>query len=501
MKRPRLAIASGNQLGAEAAAEVARAGGNAVDACLASAVMAWVAEPFFASLGGSGFIAVRTEAGGGVTVYDGNNAMPLNPPTERGTGITRVYLDYSNGMYTGVGGGSVATPGILAAVHRAWEDGGGIEWAALFEPAIRAARDGIRFPKTSAYYLSETWSQIWSRYPAARALFAPSGDPLTEQEVLVQGALAEALEAVAKKGPNIFYEDELGRELANAVAEDGGLMSLDDLRAYAPAIRAPVSTQAFGWKIESNPPPAVGGAVLTHMLALIDERALTDPVKRLRTIVAAEQGAVGYRDLHYADPGEVALALEGALARVRRKGAGAPSTTHSSAADSSGLVCSLTQSNGYGAGLVVHGIMLNNTLGEEELNPMGVHGLPPGSRCHSNMAPTIASGPRLTAGLGSPGADRITGAIAQTIMALAVDGLELDAAVAAPRVHVARRPEGRLLCYEPGLPGDRIEGYVQRPYDAIHMFFGGVQAASVTADGVVDAAHDPRRSGASALIA
>jgi gamma-glutamyltranspeptidase / glutathione hydrolase len=118
VKRPRLAVASGNQLGAEAAAEVARAGGNAADACLASAVMAWVAEPYFASLGGSGFIAVRTEAGG-VTVYDGNNAMPLSPPTERGTGIIRVYLDYSNGMYTGVGGGSVATPGILAAVHRA----------------------------------------------------------------------------------------------------------------------------------------------------------------------------------------------------------------------------------------------------------------------------------------------------------------------------------------------------------------------------------------------
>ena len=267
-----------------------------------------------------------------------------------------------------------------------------------------------------------------------------------------------------------------------------------------PEVRAPVSTEAFGWRIESNPPPAVGGAVLTHMLALIDERSLRDPVTRLRTIIAAEQGAVGYRDLHYADPGEVAMALEGALARASKRGAGAPSTTHSSAADSSGLVCSLTQSNGYGAGLVVHGILLNNTLGEEELNPMGVHGLPPGSRCHSNMAPTMASGPRLTAGLGSPGADRITGAIAQTIIALAVDGLALEAAVASPRVHVARRDEGPMLCYEPGLPGDLIQGYVQRPYDDIHMFFGGVQAASVTEAGEVDAAHDPRRSGASALI-
>jgi gamma-glutamyltranspeptidase/glutathione hydrolase len=500
VKRPRLAVASGNQLGAEAAAEVARAGGNAVDACLASAVMAWVAEPFFASLGGSGFIAVRTESGH-VTVYDGNNAMPYNPPTERGTGITRVYLDYSNGMYTGVGGGSVATPGILAALHKVWEDLGGIEWPALFEPAISVARKGIRFPTTSAYYLSETWAQIWSRYDEGKALFAPEGDLLAEGELLVQADLAEALEIVAAKGPSAFYDGELGREVSDAVGADGGLMTLEDLRLYSPEIRTPVTTEAFGWRIESNPPPAVGGAVLTHMLALIDERSLRDPVGRLQTIIAAEQGAVGYRELNYADPGEVAMALEGALARVRRRGAGAPSTTHSSASDASGLVCSLTQSNGYGAGLILHGILLNNTLGEEELNPMGVHGLPPGSRCHSNMAPTIAAGPRLTAGLGSPGADRITGAIAQTIMALAVDGLPLAEAVAAPRVHVARRPEGRLLCYEPGLPGQRIEGYVQRPYDSIHMFFGGVQAASVSDEGVVDAAHDPRRSGASALVA
>ena len=160
----------------------------------------------------------------------------------------------------------------------------------------------------------------------------------------------------------------------------------------------------------------------------------------------------------------------------------------------------MTQSNGYGAGLVVHGILLNNTLGEEELNPMGIHGLEPGSRCHSNMAPSIARGPEVAVALGSPGADRIVGAIAQTIIAMAVDGLSLAEAVAAPRVHVAVKPEGQLLCYEPGLPGERIEGFTQRPYDQIHMFFGGVQAASVRDDGTVDAAHDPRRSGASELV-
>jgi len=236
------------------------------------------------------------------------------------------------------------------------------------------------------------------------------------------------------------------------------------------------------------------------MLSLIEDAAPSGPLARLNAVVAAEETAVSYRELHYGDPADIAAGLSDVLSRGQP--ARSSETTHSSAADRDGLACALTQSNGYGAGLIVHGMVLNNTLGEEELNPLGTHRLPPGARCHSNMAPTIARGPGEVVALGSPGGDRITGAIAQTIMSLALDGASLADALAAPRAHVARRPEGKLLCYEPGLPGGQIEvGYLDRPYDEVHMFFGGVQAASVTEDGRVDAAHDPRRSGATALIA
>src|SRR5688572_12372800 len=208
MGKPRLAIASGNRLGAEAASAVAEAGGNAVDACLASAVMAWVVEPFFASIGGSGFITVRSPDGS-VEVFDGNNSMPHTIPESPGTGLRRTYLDYSNGMYTGIGGGSVAVPGILKAVQMAWERHGHIEWAALFEPAIKAAREGIAFPKTSAYYLSVTYKEIWSQYPDAAALFTVDGRPMLEGEALVQPQLAESLELVANEGPDVFYSGSL----------------------------------------------------------------------------------------------------------------------------------------------------------------------------------------------------------------------------------------------------------------------------------------------------
>ena len=498
MGNPRLAIAAGNRLGAEAAAKVASEGGNAVDACLAAAVMAWVVEPFFASIGGSGFIATRSPDGT-IEIFDGNNAMPHTVPAEPGQGMKRTYLDYSNGMYTGIGGGSVAVPGILAAVHQAWQKHGHIEWAALFDPAVKAARNGIDFPRTSAYYLSVTYKEIWTLYDEPRRLFSNDGAPLREGELLVQPELAEALELVADSGPGVFYEGALGEQIAEAIRADGGFLSVSDLKQVEAQARAPVSTEAFGWTIESNPPPAAGGVVVTHMLSLLEAADLSDPIERLRAIVEAERAALGYRGELYQEPGQIAGAIEESISR-RRRSTRSAETTHTSTADAEGFVCSLTESNGYGAGLVVHGMLLNNTLGEEELNPLGAHRLPPGSRCHSNMAPTIATSGEVCVGIGSPGADRITGAVAQTFLAIAVDGMSLKDAVAAPRAHLALRPDGPLLCYEPSLPGDQIEDYVPRPYEEPHMFFGAVQAASVDSGGRVDAAHDPRRSGGTAFV-
>ncbi len=458
--------------------------------------MAWVAEPFFASLAGSGFIAVRAPDGS-VEIIDGNNTMPHSPPDEPGQGITRVFLEYSNGMYTGVGGGSVAVPGILAAVRTAWERHGRIEWAALFEDAIKVAREGFPFPKTSAYYLSVTWEAIWSQFEEAATVFTDDeGDPLTEGKPMIQNDLADALEEVAHEGQEAFYGGSIGESVVRAITSEGGWLNLDDLRSYSAEVRRPLSTDAFGWKIETNPPPAVGGAVLAHMLALLDDVDLRVPVDRAIALVEAQRAAIGYRVEHYQDPDAIAAAFEEAIASL---GGASPETTHSSAADSNGYACSITESNGYGSGLVVRGVLLNNTLGEEELNPMGIHGLPAGTRCHSNMAPTIASGGGKTVAIGSPGADRIVMAIAQTLVRIAVDGNGLQEAVAAPRVHLENRVEGPLLCYEPGIPGELL-GYNPRPYDSLHMYFGGVQVASVDDDGRVDAAFDPRRSGGRALI-
>ncbi len=496
MPKPHLAIAAGNRSGTESAAEVARQGGNAVDACLAAAITGWVAEPFFTSLAGSGFVAVRTPEGH-VEIVDGNNAMPHTVPAEPLQGVRRVFLDYSNGMYTGIGGGAVAVPGVLAAVRAAWERHGKIEWPALFQGAIRVAREGLPFPKTSAYYLSVTWKEIWSQFEGSRDLFVVDGRPMREGETLRQPGLADALERIAGEGPEVFYSGDVAVQIADAIARDGGFLGVSDLKGYRAEIRSPVGTDAWGWRIEANPPPAVGGAVLVHMLALLGDAALDDPVERARALVEAQRAAIGYRAERYQDPDGIAAAFDEALQGLTPRRSS--DTTHASSADAEGYACSITESNGYGAGLCVNGILLNNTLGEEELNPFGAHGLPPGTRCHSNMTPTVARGGGRVVAIGSPGADRIVTAIAQTLVRLAVDGATLQEAVEGPRIHLDPRPTGELLCYEPGIPGDRI-GYNPLPYDEIHMYFGAAQVASVNDSGEVDAAYDPRRSGGTALI-
>ncbi|MDQ4027421.1 MAG: gamma-glutamyltransferase, partial [Actinomycetota bacterium] len=299
MGRTKLAIAAGNRLGAQVAEGIAKAGGNAVDACLASAIMSWVAEPCMASVAGGGFIAIRSPDGG-VEVFDGNSAMPHSVPATPGQGIERVYTpDYSDGMYTGIGPGAVAVPGILAAAHAAWTAHGRVEWPTLFAAAVDAARDGISFPKTSAYYVSATWNEIWSAFDSARALFAPNGRILDEGERIVQGDLANTLEAIARGGPSVFYGGEVGRAICGELRRDGGFLTAEDLERYEAIVRPPIKTEAFGWRVESNPPPAVGGAVLTHMLALLEGADLSDPVSRLSAIVEAQRAAAGYRTERY----------------------------------------------------------------------------------------------------------------------------------------------------------------------------------------------------------
>ncbi|MDJ0792582.1 MAG: gamma-glutamyltransferase, partial [Acidimicrobiia bacterium] len=189
------------------------------------------------------------------------------------------------------------------------------------------------------------------------------------------------------------------------------------------------------------------------------------------------------------------LALAGDLRAIHRS----PSTVHTSAVDASGMACSVTVSAGYGSGAVIpgYGFGLNNSLGEIELTSEGLHALPPGQRLLSNMAPTVArSGDGEVLAIGSPGADRITSAIATVLLNHVVCGQPLEEAVEAPRLHAERFEGVPTLAIEPDIDTSAVDGLTVRELPALSMYFGGVQAAALKPDGSFVGAADPRRTGA-----
>ena len=372
-------------------------------------------------------------------------------------------------------------------------------------PAISAARDGVPVDARGAY-LFKILSPILVHEPEAAAIYAPEGRLLGEGDTFCFPELADALELLAAEGSEPFYRGEIAKKVSDWVLERGGTLAPGDLAAYEPVVREPVRAHFRDSEVVTNPPPSSGGTLIAFALELLD-RMGSAGVEELVAVMAEAQDARGdefVRGLseegfasRFLDPEMLAEASRSVSSRLG-------STTHITAMDSGGCCASVTCSNGTGSGLVVPGtgVHVNNMLGEEDLNPLGFHLWEAGSRLPSMMSPTIIlRDGELVAGLGSAGSNRIRSAIVQVILRLIDDGMSVDEAVEAPRVHF----EGAVVSAEPGIDAEalaRIEagGAEVDRWAERNMFFGGVQA--VTRDpgtGELQAAGDPRRGGAVAL--
>jgi gamma-glutamyltranspeptidase/glutathione hydrolase len=243
-----------------------------------------------------------------------------------------------------------------------------------------------------------------------------------------------------------------------------------------------------GQTVLTNPPPSAGGILLAYALALL-ERAPGPP--SVAEIVRAMEAAQAERTQEFL----AGLPEAGFLERFSAGRLGA--TTHISAVDGDGWACSVTCTNGEGCGEVVPGtgIHLNNMMGEQDLSPFGYHAHPPGRRLPSMMAPTMVladRGPRLV--LGSAGSNRIRSAILQVVIGVLDRGLDVQAAIDAPRVHF----EEGVIYAEPGVDTAALEA--QRTvvrFTARNLFFGGAQAVlRDPATGALTGGCDPRRGGA-----
>jgi gamma-glutamyltranspeptidase/glutathione hydrolase len=438
-------------------------------------------------------------------VVDGNVEMPGRgaDPARFGHGVREIVTTYGGGVTMHAGAGSVATPGIVPAFGLVHERFARLDWGRLITPATRAVSDGYPMSHAAARYLAIVADSLFAPDPEAFALLTgPGGGLLGGGERTTNPALADVLRQLATDGPRLFRTGRVAQAMVDHMTAEGGLVTAEDLTAYRPVERPAYRLDVGDWDVAVNPPPAVGGPLLAVMLGELARRGQwtwSDAIEIQRAVHA-------YRlDVHDRswDLEADGLAL---LDRVRSDGlaglSGSGSTAHISAVDEDGTACAITMSSGYGAGSCIPGtgILLNNCLGETELNAHGLHATEPGTRLASNMAPTTArASDGRTLAIGSPGADRITTALMLVLGQGMLHGADVQHAISRPRVHVRRGEDGFVAEYEgepalaeavarSGLPGHE--------YAETHMYFGGVGAAMLLGDGLLEAAGDQRREAA-----
>lgn len=498
----RVAVATASQGAADAAAEICELGGNAVDCAIAAAMYSVNTEPGVCALAGSAYVSIWPPGGEPITI-DGNVAIPgLNLPADTSPAAESVHMEYGGGIETLVGVASVAVPGTPAALHLASQQFGQIEWRELLGPVIRATREGFPLSAACHYYLNFSGDVIFGKSEDGHAaLHTSQGDLLDVRSNIVVPHLADSLAALAEGGSRIFYEGEIARAIAEHIQDRGGFLTMEDLTHYEPLVRDSLIVDVGDWTIATNPPPAVGGAILAAMLLAFENHAVTEwDDASLKLLLRVQQTALSYRkrelDLSDDIPRDAGRLLELARNGKLLSQWSSGSTVHTSVVDEHGLACAITASSGYGSGEMPAGtgLWLNNCLGEIELNRRGYDAGPPGKRLPSNMAPSVARSARRVLAMGSPGADRITTALHQFLINYIQLGHDLAAAVAHPRMHLEIEDSAMSIAVEPGLDVPDT-GISVRRYPEINMYFGGVVAALYDSSRGFAAAADPRRAG------
>ncbi len=518
--KARGAVAAGHPATAAAAQEILADGGNAFDAALAAVCAACAVEPVLCSLGGGGFLLAR-RAEGAAALYD---FFVDTPRTRRPLGDIDFYpIEADFGTATQefhIGQGAIATPGLVKGLFRVHSDLGSLPMTRLIEPAVRLARGGVTLRGIDAY-LFQVVGSILTAQPESRTHYCNAdGRLLVEGEVLSLPDLADTLEALAREGDALFYEGEIAQRLLEDCVTKGGHLTAEDLSAYRVALRVPLERSYRDTRVFLNPPPSSGGILIAFALALLaapdsagDKQGEAERLARLADVMALTNRArvEGGLEEALADSSRDAAAdlLDPALltryaSEIKDRPAAMRGTTHISVVDAEGNVAALSVSNGEGCGHVVPGtgIMMNNMLGEADLNPSGFHAWREGQRMTSMMCPSIAEGARGSViALGSGGSNRIRTAILQVLVNLLDRNLPLAEAIAAPRLHV----EAGTASLEEGYSAEALavlegRGGEIAVWPRHNLFFGGVHAAIRNADGGFDAVGDSRRGGSRCIV-
>lgn len=498
-------VACGHPETTRAAASVLEHGGNAVDALIAAAWTACVAEPVLCSPGGGGHALIRMRARAPVVA----DFFTQTPAARRVEGPDFYPIEGNFGSEIQefhVGMGAAAVPGMVAGLFAMNERLGTLPMAELVKPAVALAREGVALNAVQAEALRILEPIVRTDDESAQMFgLASASAPLPAEGDSIRNArLGEFMESIAGEGAQSFYRGDIASRIAGMSTIQGGHLSLSDLQRYRVRWRRPMQWRLNGdTRIWSNPPPAFGGLMVALMTQALARRLAPGTrfgsVVHLEALVEAMRLSQDQRgELERPDCLSSSRVLMQAFrhlgqSRIRT----ARGTTQISIRDRDGNLAGTTLSNGEGCGRVVPGcgFMLNNMLGEEDLNRLGFENWPRNRRLSSMMAPTLVEHAGTRIMLGSGGSNRIRTAIAQVLCNVMHFGMDLQTAVEAPRLHL----EGDVLSIEHGRPGwsEAADAWLDagfpdaRRWDGRSLYFGGVHAVTDA-----DQAADPRRLGA-----
>jgi gamma-glutamyltranspeptidase/glutathione hydrolase len=490
----------------DAGVKVLREGGNAVDAAVAVGFALAVVHPVAGNLGGGGFMLIRPGskklAGGKAKFLDYREKAPA-------AASTNMYLDAKGNVVKGMsteGEKSSGVPGSVAGLTYAEAHYGRLGLAKVMAPAIRLARDGFVLSEEEARTMH---SPLLTRFPASRKIFQRDGDFYKGGETFKQPELAVTLERIAAD-PSDFYKGKMAAEIAAFEAANDGLITARDLAAYEVKERVPLVGYYHGLEVLTSPPPSSGGIVLleslnilsgydlprlgadrspaqVHVIAEAFRRAYMDrgdylgdpdfntmPLKEMAdpAYAAAWRATI---DPVRATPSAGLVRPAGFMPEPPKLDAGAghesPQTTHFSVVDKRGNAVSSTYTLnfGFGSGVTVAGLgfLLNDEM-DDFASKMGVpngfgliqgpaNAIAPGKRPLSSMTPTIVSEPgrkgkpgRVRLVLGSPGGSTIITTVANDLISMVDNGLDVQAAADAPRFHHQYLPD--VLQFEKSFP-------------------------------------------------
>lgn len=515
---------------ADAAADVLRSGGNAVDAALACAFVQGVIDPLMCGLAGFGSMAIYRPDGRHEYV-DFHAPAPASARPGMWEhlieGETRDGFGFIlNGRVNDIGYGSVAVPAALAGYELAHRRHGSLPWSELFQHAISHAERGwVVRPHVHWFWSDEgehgrspNYDRIGFSQTGRELYFRPDGSPKRVGDTVINRDIGQVLRTIASKGASEFYTGEIAARIAEDMASNGGLVSLDDLANYKPKVLAPLSIDYRNFKITTNNPPG-GGILLLEMLKILENFDLRsvghNTSEYIRIVVEAMKRATADKDRVVGDPAFVDVPIEELISAdyasmaasdiradkrvsVPRMLGGLPpkNTTHLCVVDGEGTCVSMTHSLGQPSGVITDGLgfMYNGCMAVFDPRPGRANSIAPGKARFSSMCPSIVfkdRKPHLV--IGAPGATQIAMGVLQAMINVLDFEMTATEAVSAPRfsatsdaIDVSNRVS-RFVTNQLEEGGYRC---VRSPYGfgfaavhAIRIFEGGL-------DGGADPGHD-----------